>query len=356
MSAYEDGRFPDDKWAARTGTEWSSAEYICVNITNCLACNPDVSLQQSPTNVLMADFLCRKTIVFTPQWPMTTRTKLALPPPRWRRARVLTAAPLLLLTPAFLCSLFAFAICSPATFVASKYIHIFSRILGLALQASSLSILGRFVWWIKTHLVSNPSCILNEFTMACFSKTKTKQKITYMVFIVIDVCTTDWNDEWTLLFYNWIWIDSTHDRSSAMQQSLPAFPFLHLASVFPSLAFITHASGRAAAGLHGNCWCEARPPSPVTRIPRIHISDKLHPEDGGGRRGTRHSCARISFPVCITNTWWHLHLPSSRTKENSRHSQAASILNLSIWFRAKAKPRVKGFYILPIFFYQMHAG
>ena len=236
MSAYEDGRFPDDKWAARTGTEWSSAEYICVNITNCLACNPDVSLQQSPTNVLMADFLCRKTIVFTPQWPMTTRTKLALPPPRWRRARVLTAAPLLLLTPAFLCPLFAFAICSPATFVASKYIHIFSRILGLALQASSLSILGRFVWWIKTHLVSNPSCILNEFTMACFSKTKTKQKITYMVFIVIDVCTTDWNDEWTLLFYNWIWIDSTHDRSGAMQQSLPAFPFLHLASVFLSAA------------------------------------------------------------------------------------------------------------------------
>ena len=189
-----------------------------------------------------------------------------------------------------------------------------------------------------------------------------------MVFIVIDVCITDWNDEWTLLFYNWIWIDSTHGRSSAMQQSLPAFPFLHLAFspaiVVSNTAFITHASGRAAAGLHSNCWCEARPPSPVTRIPRIHISDKLHPEDGGGRRGTRHSCA--SHLISCLHYQHMMTLASSKFQnwsntgvwridgEKQRDSQATSILNLSIWFKAKAKPRA---FILPILiqYYQMHA-
>ena len=215
----------------------------------------------------------------------------------------------------------------------------------------------------------NPSCFkpilyLEWIYHGMFCKdqnpAKTKQKITYMVFIVIDVCTTDWNDEWTLLFYNWIWIDSTHDRSGAMQQSLPAFPFLHLASVFPSLAFITHASGEQQLGCHGNCWCEARPPSPVTRIPRIHISDKLHPEDGGGRRGTRHSCARISFPVCITNTWWHLHLPSSRTEDGWRTADTAKLPQFSIYqydmIQSKSEAKSQGFYILPISFYQMHVG
>ena len=217
----------------------------------------------------------------------------------------------------------------------------------------------------------NPSCFkpilhLEWIYHGMFCKdqnpVKTKQKITYMVFIVIDVCTTDWNDEWTLLFYNWIWIDSTHDRSGAMQQSLPAFPFLHLASVFPSLAFITHASGRAAAGLHGNCWCEARPPSPVTRIPRIHISDKLHPEDGGGRRGTRHSCA--SHLISCLHYQHMMTLASSKFENwgymGGEQQTQPSCLNSQfinmIWFRAKAKPRVKGFYILPISFYQMHVG
>ena len=211
----------------------------------------------------------------------------------------------------------------------------------------------------------NPSCFkpilyLEWIYHGMFCKdqnpVKTKQKITYMVFIVIDVCTTDWNDEWTLLFYNWIWIDSTHDRSGAMQQSLPAFPFLHLASVFPSLAFITHASGEQQLGCTVIVGARRGRHHQSPEYPGYIFQINYIPRMAGADAGPDTAVPRISFPVCITNTWWHLHLPSSRTEENSGHSQAASILNLSIWFRAKAKPRVKGFYILPIFFYQMHAG
>ena len=45
-----------------------------------------------------------------------------------------------------------------------------------ALQASSLSILGSRLFCF------NPSCVLNEFTMACFTKIKTKQKINYGIY------------------------------------------------------------------------------------------------------------------------------------------------------------------------------
>ena len=176
---------------------------------------------------------------------------------------------------------------------------------------------------------------------------KTKQKITYMVFIVIDVCTTDWNDEWTLLFYNWIWIDSTHDRSGAMQQSLPAFPFLHLASVFPSLAFITHASGEQQLGctviVGARRGRHHQSPEYPGYIFQINYIPRMAGADAGPDTAVLASHFLSALPThddtCIFQVRELRMGGEQQTQPSCLNSQ---FINM-IWFRAKAKPRVKGF-------------
>ena len=136
-----------------------------------------------------------------------------------------------------------------------------------------------------------------------------------------------------------------HFRSSISPSLLPYIVVLNT-------AFITHASGRAAAGLHSNCWCEARPPSPVTRIPRIHISDKLHPEDGGGRRGTRHSCA--SHLISCLHYQHMMTLASSKFQNwsntgvwriDGEKQRQPGHFNSQFVNMIQSKSRAKGFYI-----------